>query len=360
MFLPCLPQNSSLIVVDAKDRTKQLLYKSNVVNPNDSPVNNVCRLLFNNHYYPLTAWYGQHHYCIECEVRYNSKHTCKPVIICSKFSEKNCHPLPIFTICCKKCFGSFHNSTCFRNHLSNGVCDNSKSCATCAQWFIGPVFDHVCNLFYCSHYSKSVKPDYQGFIEVKIVKSWRYGFYDFGCAQNTIGTERKRPVHEVNYCITMSICDKCPDDGSCDDCLPVHSFSGLGGQNALENFCKWTFDHSVNEGPVFIAHNSSTYDAHFILSYLITNVEYPGIMVNGGKLLEIKIKTGNARLIDSCCFIAMPLSRFSDTFNLPHTKGIFPYMFNVSDNYNDVGPMPVILCSQWEERTVTYPTDRMA
>ena len=90
LFLPCLPQNSRLIVVDAKDRTKKLLYKSNVVNPNDSPVNNVCLLLFNNHYYPLTslsAWYGQTYYCIVCEVSYSSKHTCKPVRICSKCSE---------------------------------------------------------------------------------------------------------------------------------------------------------------------------------------------------------------------------------------------------------------------------------
>ena len=60
----------------------------------------------------------------------------------------------------------------------------------------------------------------------------------FECTQNTIDTEIKRPVHEVNYCITMSICDKCPDDGSCDDCFPVHIFSGLGGQSALEKFFK--------------------------------------------------------------------------------------------------------------------------
>ena len=100
------------------------------------------------------------------------------------------------------------------------------------------------------------------------VKSWKYVFYDFECTQN-IDTETKRPVHEVNYCIAMSICDKCPDDGSCDDCLPVRTFSGLGGQNALDKFCKWAFDHPVNEGAVFIAHNSSNYDAHFILSYLI-------------------------------------------------------------------------------------------
>ena len=49
LFLPCLPQNSRLIVVDANDRTQKLLYKGKVVNPNDSPVNNVCLLLFNNH-----------------------------------------------------------------------------------------------------------------------------------------------------------------------------------------------------------------------------------------------------------------------------------------------------------------------
>ena len=91
---------------------------------------------------------------------------------------------------------------------------------------------------------------------------------------STSDTETKRPVHEVNYCIAMSICDKCPDDGSCDDCLPVHTFSGFGGQNSLEKFCKWAFDHPVNEGAVFIAHNSSNYDAHFILIlYLITNGE---------------------------------------------------------------------------------------
>ena len=101
----------------------------------------------------------------------------------------------------------------------------------------------------------------------------------FSTTQNTIDTETKRPVHEVNYCIAMSICDKYPDDGSCDDCLPVHTFNRLNIQNTLENFCNWDFDHPVNEGAVFIAHNSSNYYAHFILSYLITNGEYPEILV---------------------------------------------------------------------------------
>ena len=121
---------------------------------NDSPVNNVSLLLFNNHYYPLTSlleWYDLQYYCIECDVRYNSKHTCNPVRTCTICSEKN-----------------------------------------------------------------------------------------------------------------MSA-------------------------------------------------------------------------PNGGKLLGI-----NAKLIDSCCFIAMPLSRLSDTFSIPHTNGTFPHMFNVFDNYNYVGPLPAL------------------
>ena len=61
-------------------------------------------------------------------------------------------------------------------------------------------------------------------------------FYNFECTQNMIDTETKRPVHEVNYGISMSIYDNFPDHGSCDNCLPVHTLSGLGSQNAPESF----------------------------------------------------------------------------------------------------------------------------
>ena len=36
----------------------------------------------------------------------------------------------------------------------------------------------------------------------------------------------------------------------------------------------------------------------------------------------------------------MPLSRLRDTFNISHTNAGFPQFFNVSDNYNYVGPLP--------------------
>ena len=49
-FLPCLPPNSRLIIIDAKEQNRSLLYKSDVVNPDSSnPVRNVCLLLFKHH-----------------------------------------------------------------------------------------------------------------------------------------------------------------------------------------------------------------------------------------------------------------------------------------------------------------------
>ena len=69
-FVPLLPQNRRLIVVDAKERGTSLLYKSKVFNPIDYvPVDAVCLLLHGEHHYALTSlsrWFGRSYYCMEC------------------------------------------------------------------------------------------------------------------------------------------------------------------------------------------------------------------------------------------------------------------------------------------------------
>ena len=114
----------------------------------------------------------------------------------------------------------------------------------------------------------------------------------------------------------MSACDKCTDDHPCEDCSQSQTFSGLRGRDALKYFCMWAFDDNINKEAVFIAHNGSNCDSHFILSYLVENTEYPELLANGGKLFQMYIKTCESKFIDSCCFLAMPLSKFNDTFNL--------------------------------------------
>ena len=55
------------------------------------------------------------------------------------------------------------------------------------------------------------------------------------------------------------------------------------------------------------------------------------------------IKTCDSKFIDSCCCLSMPLSKFSDTFNLHDVvKGTLPYCFNTPTNYVYVGLLPAL------------------
>ena len=106
----------------------------------------------------------------------------------------------------------------------------------------------------------------------------------------------------VKLCIPMSVCSDCLDNGSCDACRPVHTFSSLDGGDALVSFCECFFFCPANKNATFIAHNGGSYDCHFILSYLVDNAEYPELTANGGQLLEMYIKTFTSRFIDSFFF----------------------------------------------------------
>ena len=100
----------------------------------------------------------------------------------------------------------------------------------------------------------------------------------------------------------------------------------------------WAFDDKINKDAVFIAHNGSNYDSHFILSYLVENTEYPELLAKGGNILQMYIKACESKFIDSCCFLSMPLSKFSDIFNLPDVvKGTLTHCFNTPNNYGYVG-----------------------
>ena len=105
----------------------------------------------------------------------------------------------------------------------------------------------------------------------------------------------------------------------------------------------WAFDDKINMEVVFIAHNSSNYDSHFILSYLVENTEYLELLANGGNILQMYTKTCLSKFIDSCCFLSMPLSKLIDIFNLPDVvKGTFPHCFIIPNNYGYVGLLPAL------------------
>ena len=105
----------------------------------------------------------------------------------------------------------------------------------------------------------------------------------------------------------------------------------------------WLFDDKINKHAIFIAHNGNTYNSHFTLFYLVGNTEYPVLLANGGKILQMYIKVCESKFIDSCCFLSMPLRKFSDTFNLSNVvKGTFHHCFNIPHNYGYVGLLPAL------------------
>ena len=343
-FQSSLPDDLRLIILDAHSHG-ELLYKGN--RPKEST--NVILLFCDDHYLTLRsipAYFCVHYYCIECEVKISDKrkHVCKHERKCVLCLEKSCLYKPSTNVFCNRCMGIFRNNSCYWNHRKS-VCDSANVCGNCFKWFpMNDIPKHDCNVLVCTYCKKVDDKNHRCYIDtVKEERDskFRLVFYDFECTQNDIDPESNRLIHRVNYCICMCICDKCVN-GPCDRCSEVKTFSGLDKDDALYNFCVWALDDSVNENTKFIAHNSSGYDTHFILSYIVNQGRsYPEIVTNGGKILKLGIKSKNIEFIDSFLFLSMPLSKFSDTFNLPNiTKGTFPHLFNVPDNYNYNGPLP--------------------
>ena len=141
----------------------------------------------------------------------------------------------------------------------------------------------------------------------------------------------------------MSACDKCNYDHHCHDCSQIQILRGLRGRDAMKYFGMWAFDDKINKEALFIAHNDSNYDSHFILSYLVEKTEYPEILDNGGKILQMYIKTCESKFIESYCFLSMSLSKFSNTFNLPEiVKRTSPHCFKTPNNYEYFGRPPAL------------------
>ena len=95
------------------------------------------------------------------------------------------------------------------------------------------------------------------------------------------------------------------------------------------------------KGSVCVAHNLKGYDSYFILKYLYDNRVLPKLIMNGAKVMELKVTECDIRMIDSLNFLPMPLAQFPNTFGLTElAKGYFPHFFNTTNNQTYVVPLP--------------------
>jgi hypothetical protein len=90
---------------------------------------------------------------------------------------------------------------------------------------------------------------------------------------------------------------------------------------------------------VAIAHNAKAFDAQFILNRAILLRWKPELILNGLKIVSMKIE--HMHFLDSASYLPMPLRKLPEAFGLTFTKSWYPHYFNTA-NLDYVGPMPDI------------------
>lgn len=86
---------------------------------------------------------------------------------------------------------------------------------------------------------------------------------------------------------------------------------------------------------VAIAHNVRAFDSQFILNRAILLKWKPELVLNGLKLVAMKIEH---MFIDSASYLSMPLSKLPEAIGLSVTKSWYVHYFNSKANLDFVGP----------------------
>ena len=89
---------------------------------------------------------------------------------------------------------------------------------------------------------------------------------------------------------------------------------------------------------VAIAHNAKAFDIHFILNRAILLKWKPELIMNGLKIMCMKME--HLMFLDSVSFLPCPLRKLPKTFRLAACKSWYSHYFDTEDNPDYVGPIP--------------------
>lgn len=143
---------------------------------------------------------------------------------------------------------------------------------------------------------------------------------------------------------SQAVCEVCyriiDRNFECDKCGQRERI--FEGKNSLIDFMKYIFRYAPNKNKIVcIAHNSRSYDGQLVMNTVLTHFKNIEIEVcsKGFKLMRI-VFNKFIHFIDSLMFLAMPLAKFSQTFNLDTTNGFSPFLFLSFENWDYEGEIP--------------------
>ena len=95
---------------------------------------------------------------------------------------------------------------------------------------------------------------------------------------------------------------------------------------------------------ILLSHGGGFYDMQFIVKHLVERKEYRDklqLVLNGTKIILMTFT--NLKFLDSYNYFHLPLRALPKAYGIEDMeKGIFPHKFNVPENQNYVGELPVI------------------
>ena len=320
------------------------------------PAPNQIRLLKSNEHFDgctsFPAITDRSYYCLDCEKGYNSNdkdhHACngKRCTACARFNCEDYVAGTQPTDYCTLCHSLFFGIHCKRYHFDTKQCQNHKTCLKCrAQYFVIKGKRHQCGYAKCPVCCKFVSiNDHKCYIQPVSEKEAEEQQTDEGggCmvapppplfVYADIETlQNHESVFQANL-----LCYSTSEEDT------IHV---LEGNHCIANFLHELDDLAeVPESDkmreiIVVFHNLKGFDSMFIIHQLYEEQrQVTNQLTVGAKVLSFK--SGSVKFIDSLCFLPIPLSAFSTTFNLTELKkGFFPHLFNLEHHQNYVGRIP--------------------
>ena len=318
----------------------------------DAP-NKICLLKSNDHFDGCTsfpAFLDRSYYCLNCQKGFNTNdkahHPCKGrrCTACSRFNCENYVPGTQPKDYCTQCYTSFFGQQCKQHHFESKQCQTHKTCLQCqVVYMVIKGKRHRC-----------------GFSKCPVCTKWVF-IADHKCYIQPVVEEQPEPTeegggrmvappppllvyadieayqNEENVFVPNLLCYATAEE---------EDIQALDGEDCVLQFLQDLDD--LAEEPdseqqrniIVIFHNLKGFDGMFIIHHLYDQQRPVENQITvGAKVLSFR--SGPIKFIDSLCFLPMPLSAFSATFNLTELKkGFFPHLFNIPAHQNYVGRIP--------------------
>ena len=356
------------LVVFTDQKGKEIIFKGPLAST-AQPRQNIHLLWHEAHFYAIltvTGAFGSSYFCEHCLVLYSNKgqHKCEGSCwrCCSITSHegelKRCHD----------CARHFAGDECFEYHKSQKVhannkttCETKKFCPKCEKSYtLGGIGSkklekHICGKTMCSK-CKLVLPDdhpcyFSPWEPPEKSKNIRYMriYYDIETTQSDQYEDKNNWMeHKPNTLICQQVCEKCEHvketEHACLNCGDRENiFEAIEdtNKNVVSDFIEHLLTLSSEKSTVIhvYAHNARAFDSYFILQELISRKKTPEIILQGAKIISMKM--GSIHFRDSLLFLPQKLSALPKAFGLTELrKGYFPHLANRKEFYEYIGPMP--------------------